>query len=139
MGNLGNILLVEDDELDADMTIRVLKNIPLANPVIWLETGQDLLDYLDGAEEEVISLVILDLKMPMMSGLEALEEIRKRGDRFAHLPIVILSSSQDRPEIRRCYELGIKGFVTKPVGQSEFQEAVRTLGLFWGLFNVLPE
>ena len=139
MTNTPKILLVEDDELDAEMTIATLKEIPLLNEIIWLENGEELIDYLDEKGSEDISLCILDLKMPVMSGLEALAEIRAAGNTYAPFPIVILTSSQENPEIAKCYELGISAFVTKPVQQEEFSKAVKILGLFWGLFNILPK
>lgn len=138
MPTLGKIVLVEDDELDAEMTMLTLKSIPISNEIIWLETGEELIEYLDIKGTKDISLCILDLKMPIMSGLEALEEIKAAGDKYGNFPIVILTSSQDHKEITRCYELGVSAFVTKPVREPEFQEAVKILGLFWGLFNVLP-
>lgn len=138
MTNTPKILLVEDDELDAEMTIATLKEIPLLNEIVWLENGEELIDYLDEKGSEDISLCILDLKMPVMSGLEALEEIRAAENKYAPFPIVVLTSSQENPEINRCYQLGISAFVTKPVHQEEFSKAVKILGLFWGLFNILP-
>jgi len=139
MTNTQKILLVEDDELDAEMTISALKEIPLQNEILWLENGEELMDYLGEKGSEKISLCILDLKMPVMSGLEALIEIKEAGEKYNTFPIVVLTSSQENPEVNRCYELGISAFVTKPVQQEEFKDAVRTLGLFWGLFNVLPK
>ena len=139
MTNTPKILLVEDDELDAEMTIATLKEIPLLNEIIWLENGEELIDYLDEKGSVDISLCILDLKMPVMSGLEALEEIRSAEKKYTPFPIVVLTSSQENPEISRCYELGISAFVTKPVQQEEFSQAVKILGLFWGLFNILPK
>ena len=139
MASIGKLILVEDDELDADMTRRTLLSIPLANEIIWLETGKELIGYLEKNGTEGIAIAILDLKMPVMSGLEALEIIKGDPGKYGYFPIVVLTSSQEQPEIRRCYELGINAFVTKPVGQNEFREAIRALGLFWGILNILPE
>ncbi|MDW3649684.1 MAG: response regulator [Bacteroidia bacterium] len=139
MSTIPKILLVEDDELDAEMTQKTLKEIPLLNEIIWLENGEEFIDYLDENGSGNICLVILDLKMPVMSGLEALEEIRGKDKAYGNFPIVILTSSQENPEINRCYELGVNAFVTKPVQQEEFSKAVKILGLFWGLFNILPK
>lgn len=138
MAEIGKIVLVEDDELDADMTQRTLNSIPIGNELVWLETGKELINYLDEYGSAHISLVILDLKMPIMSGLEALEIIKADKERYGYFPIVILTSSQEQPEIRRCYELGVNAFVTKPVAQQEFRDAIKTLGLFWGILNILP-
>ncbi|MEL6256305.1 MAG: response regulator [Bacteroidota bacterium] len=139
MSTVPKILLVEDDELDAEMTQKTLKEIPLLNEIIWLENGEELIDYLDDYGSSDIALCILDLKMPIMSGLEALEEIKSEDKTYENFPIVVLTSSQETPEIQRCYELGINAFVTKPVQQEEFSRSVRILGLFWGLFNILPK
>lgn len=138
MSNFPKILLVEDDELDAEMTQKTLKEIPLLNEIVWLENGEELIDYLDEHGSENIALCILDLKMPVMSGLDALEEIRQEKDKYSEFPIVILTSSQENPEIKRCYELGVNAFVTKPVQEEAFSKAVKILGIFWGLFNILP-
>lgn len=139
MSTLPKILLVEDDELDAEMTKETLKNIPLLNEIIWLETGEELIDYLDDHGTDDISLCILDLKMPVMTGLEALEIIKGTPEKYSYFPIVVLTSSQENPEIKRCYELGINAFITKPVLREGFSKAVEILGLFWGLFNILPQ
>lgn len=136
MSLLKKILLVEDDEFDADLTKGALTSMPLANEVIWLETGQEFLDYLQEHGPDRIAVVILDLNMPMMTGIEALEEIQEKG--YAHPPIVILSSSRVHPDVKRCYELGVNSFVTKPVKTEDFREAIRTLGLYWGILNQLP-
>lgn len=136
---MNKILLVEDDELDADMTLRSLKELPLDNDIIWLETGKELLDYLNEHGTAGITLVILDLKMPLMSGLEALEIIKSDEEPiYDYFPIVMMTSSRNQREINRCYELGVNAFISKPVDQKEFQEAVKALGLFWGILNLLP-
>lgn len=137
MAKLGKILLVEDDAFDAEMTIRTLRQIPLANEIVWLKTGQHFLDYLHENGPMDITLVILDLNMPKVSGIEALEQIEGKEDLY--FPIVILSSSRQNPEIKRCYELGVNAVVTKPVRQQEFVDAVNTLGLFWGVLNNIPD
>ncbi|MDP5170100.1 MAG: response regulator [Bacteroidia bacterium] len=139
MTTFKKIILVEDDELDADMTKRTLLAIPLANPIVWLETGQEFLDYLDEHGTMDIALVILDLKMPLVSGLEALEILHNDTSKPRNFPVVVLTSTQNSPEVRRCYELGINAFVTKPVSRDQFGEAVNALGLFWGIHNVLPD
>ncbi len=138
MADLKTILLVEDDALDADMTLRTLKSIPLANPIVWLETGKEFLDYLDTHGTQHLALAILDLKMPLITGLEALQHIRAYPEKYGHFPIVVLTSSKDQPEVAACYSLGVNAFVSKPVTQIGFQQAVKALGMFWGLINVTP-
>lgn len=135
---LPKIILVEDDELDAEMTQMTLNEIPLANEVVWLENGEELIEYLDKEGTEDVGLCILDLKMPIMSGLEALELIKGNPEKYKPFPIVILTSSQEQPEVKRCYDLGVNAFITKPVKQDEFKHAIKILGLFWGLLNILP-
>jgi two-component system, response regulator len=137
MPRLKKVILVEDDELDADMTQRALRNIPLANEIIWLETGQELLDYLEKVGWEDIAVVIMDLKMPQVSGIDALRIIKSKD--YGYFPVVILTSSRENPDIAVCYELGASAFITKPVAQQEFCEVIKTLGMFWGIFNNLPE
>lgn len=137
MNELKKILLVEDDDFDAEMTLKELNGIPLANKIIWMQTGADLLDYLAQNGINDIALLILDLHMPKVSGIEALEEIQQLA--YGFFPKVILSSSQEDPDIKRCYELGVNSFVTKPVKSEEFRKAVRTLGLYWGILNKLPK
>ncbi|GAB4409472.1 MAG: response regulator [Bacteroidia bacterium] len=136
MQPLKHIILVEDDTFDAEMTIRALGQIPIANPIVHLETGQDLLDYLDKEGVGHIAVVLLDLNTPKLSGLEALREIRQRA--YDYFPIVVLTSSGEGPDIRASYALGVNSFVSKPVRNLDFQEAIRTLGLYWGLMNELP-
>lgn len=139
METIGKIILVEDEELDANLTQMVLNSIPLANEIIWLENGEELIAYLDENGSAEIAICILDLKMPVMSGLEALEVIHSDEKDYGIFPIVVMTSSQEQPEIKRCYELGINAFVTKPVQEEEFAESVKTLGLFWAVLNRLPK
>ena len=136
MNKIKKIILAEDDEFDADMTMSALNSIPIANEIIWVETGKALLDYLDQHGTQDIAVLILDLHMPMVTGIEALEVIK--SGKYESFPIVVLSSSREHPDVKRCYELGVNSFITKPVKTTEFQEAIRTLGLYWGLMNELP-
>ena len=137
MAKLRKILLVEDDELDVEMTKRALRDIPVANEIEWLETGQEFLNYLEEHGAKEVAVVILDLQMPQITGIEALRIIRQKD--YDYFPIVVLTSSKESPDVKACYELGVNAFVTKPVKKSEFNEAIKTLGLFWGILNELPE
>jgi len=137
MAKLKKILLIEDDEFDAEMTTKSLKEIPLANEIVWLETGVEFLEYLEEHGSKDIAVAILDVRMPKISGIETMEKIREKN--YAYFPIVILTSSREAPEIARAYQLGVNAFVTKPVRQNEFQDAIKSLGLFWGILNQLPE
>ena len=135
MPKAGKILLVEDDHFDAEMTILFLKKLELKQEVIWLKTGQYLLDYLEEHGAREITLVLLDLNMPQVSGLEALRVIREKEYEF--FPIVMLTSSRRPNEIEACYALGCNSFVTKPVHQKQFQEVVMQLGKYWTQLNEL--
>ncbi|MEM7656011.1 MAG: response regulator [Bacteroidota bacterium] len=130
------ILLVEDDEFDADMTIMALKKAKVPHRIVWLKTGQFLLDYLLSHPTDSISLVLMDINMPQISGLEALQIVRARG--YTALPVVMLTSSNRPEEIQACYDHGCNSYVTKPVKTKDFQEAVMQLGLYWTEFNQLP-
>lgn len=136
MSALKKLILVEDDSFDAEMTIRSLKQIPLANEIIWLETGAHLLSYLEEQGTDDIAVVILDLQMPQVTGIEALKIIREKD--YPDFPIVILTSSKEAPDIKKCYELGVNSFITKPVQHLEFQEVIKTMGLYWGILNQPP-
>jgi len=136
MNTLKKILLIEDDPFDAELTQKALKEILIANEILWMETGQEFLDYLDEYGTTDIGVAILDLNMPMVSGLEALEAIRQKD--YDHFPIVILSSSKEYPDVEASYKLGVNSFVTKPVRTAAFHETIRTLGLYWGILNEIP-
>ncbi|MEO1435305.1 MAG: response regulator [Bacteroidota bacterium] len=136
MTTLKKIILVEDDEFDAELTMAELKSIPLANEIVWLETGKEFIDFIETHGVEEIAVAILDLNMPLITGIEALEIIREKN--LPKFPIVVLSSSKEHPDIKRCHELEVSAFVTKPVKTEEFRTSVRTLGLFWGLMNKRP-
>lgn len=133
MSTLKKIILVEDDEFDAELTLSELQSIPLANEIVWLETGKEFIDYLEENGVGDIAVAILDLNMPLITGIEALEIIREKG--WPKFPIVVLSSSNEHPDIKRCHELDVSAFVTKPVKMEDFKSSIRTLGLFWGLMN----
>jgi CheY-like chemotaxis protein len=135
MPKAGKILLVEDDSFDAEMTIHILQKLELEEEIIWLKTGQYLLDYLEEHGSKEVVLVLLDLNMPQVSGLEALRVIKARGYDF--FPIVMLTSSRRPSEIEACYALGCNSFVTKPVHQKQFQEVVTQLGTYWTQLNEL--
>lgn len=137
------ILLVEDDPNDAELTLKGLSTRNLANQVDWVKDGEEALDYLfkRGAFADRPngnpSVVILDLHLPKRNGLEVLQAIRKSAA-LKHLPVVILTSSREEQDLTRGYELGVNAYVVKPLGFSEFIEAVQQLGLFWVLVNQPP-
>lgn len=139
------ILLVEDNPDDRDLTLRVLRRHLLANEVVAVADGAEALDYLfaTGAHagrdvSQVPRLVLLDLKLPKVSGLEVLSHIRA-DPRTRRLPVVILTSSAEEQDIVASYDRGANSYVRKPVVFGEFAEAVRQLGLYWLLLNEPPQ
>lgn len=134
------ILLVEDSAADAEMTIDALRDAKLANPVVHVEDGVEALDYLfargafTARGNTTPAVVLLDIKMPRMDGLEVLRQIRA-DDKLKHTPVVILSSSREETDLARSWDLGVNAYVVKPVNALQFFDAVRTLGQFWAVMN----
>lgn len=142
--HLGPVLLVEDSLADAEMAMDALREANLANPVVHVEDGVDCMDYLHcrGAwhQREAVdpAVILLDIKMPRMNGLEVLTRLRE-DERLKLVPVVILSSSREESDLARSWDLGVNAYVIKPVDVDQFFEAVRTLGRFWAVLNQLPE
>jgi two-component system response regulator len=141
MPNETEILLVEDNPSDAEMTIRALRKNNLANFLVHVKDGAEALDFIfaEGAysHREISNkpkVILLDLKMPKVNGLEVLERIKK-DERTSDIPVVVLTSSKEDPDIKRCYQLGVNSYVVKPVEFEDFHEAVSDLGLYWLLVN----
>jgi two-component system response regulator len=143
-GPLRTILLVEDSPVDAEMTMDALRDANLANPVTHVEDGVDCLDWLyrrgsfANRQGEEPAVVLLDIKMPRMDGLEVLTQMRS-DERFRRTPVVILSSSREESDLVRSWDLGVNAYVIKPVDVAQFFQAVRTLGQFWAVLNQAPE
>jgi two-component system, response regulator len=141
---LRTILLVEDSPVDAEMTMDALRGANLANPVVHVEDGVDCMDWLyaRGAfthrQVDDPAVVLLDIKMPRMNGLEVLTQMRA-DDRFRRTPVVILSSSREESDLVRSWDLGVNAYVIKPVDVEQFFQAVRTLGQFWAVLNQAPD
>lgn len=138
--NAVEILLVEDNPRDAELTIRALKRHHLANRVFVAEDGAAALDFIFGRGESVQQgavppkVVLLDLKLPGMSGLEVLRAI-KADRRTRSIPVVVVTSSREDPDIKAAYELGANSYVVKPVEFDAFMDAMSQLGLYWLLIN----
>lgn len=138
------ILLVEDNADDVELTLRALKKNHVTNRVAVVQDGAEALEYLFAtgryADRSISSLpkvVLLDLKLPLVSGTEVLR--RCKGDeRTSQIPIVVLTSSREEPDIQTCYELGANSYIVKPVDFQQFTEAVRQVGLYWLLLNEAP-
>jgi CheY-like chemotaxis protein len=130
------ILLVEDNPDDEHLTRRALRRGHLANPVIVARNGEEALQQVFGPSH-LPCVVLLDLKLPKIDGLEVLRQIRA-SDRTRQLPVVVLTSSSEDRDIIESYSLGANSYVRKPVNIDEFTEAVRQLGLYWALISELP-
>ncbi len=143
MSDIRTILLAEDSLADAEMAIDALREANLANPIVHVEDGVEALDYLlrRGAhaqrEDSLPSVLLLDIKMPRMDGLEVLKHIRS-DEKLKHLPVVILSSSREESDLARSWDLGVNAYVVKPVDIDQFFQAVKTLGTFWAVINETP-
>ena len=138
------ILLVEDNMSDAELTIRALKKNNLANKLIHLKDGAEALDFIfaegEYAKRKIENgpkVILLDLKMPKVNGIEVLRRI-KADDRTKKIPVVMLTSSKEDPDIQECYNLGVNSYVVKPVDFEAFIKAVSELGLFWMILNQPP-
>jgi two-component system response regulator len=137
--------LVEDNSSDAEMTIDALKKNGLAGKLLRVKDGAEALDFLfaEGAfigrdMKNKPKIILLDLKMPKVNGIEVLQRIRA-DERTKNIPVVMLSSSKEDPDIKKCYELGVNSYVVKPVEFDEFQNAISGLGLYWMVANQLPQ
>ena len=135
------ILLCEDNKRDADLTIRALKRKNLANSLVWVKDGEEALDYLFGRGEyehrsidNTPKVVLLDLKMPKVDGLEVLKEIRTH-DNTASVPVVMLTSSNEENDIVKSYEYGVNSYIVKPVDFKKFLDSVAEVGFYWLLLN----
>jgi CheY-like chemotaxis protein len=143
MADLRPILLVEDNPRDLELTLAALAKCQLANEIVVARDGAEALDYLNrrGAHadrpEGDPAVVLLDLKLPKVDGLEVLEQV-KREPRQRQIPVVMLTSSREERDLVRSYELGVNAFVVKPVDFNAFFEAIQDLGMFWAILNEPP-
>jgi CheY-like chemotaxis protein len=137
------ILLVEDNPHDLELTLIALERSQLANEVIVVRDGADALDYLHARgvfanrEQGNPAVVLLDLKLPKVDGLEVLAEIRSIAA-LKSIPVVMLTSSREEQDLIRSYELGVNAYVVKPVDFQEFVRAIADLGIFWAVLNEPP-
>jgi len=139
------ILLVEDNQSDAEMTIRALRKNNLANRLLHVKDGAEALDFIFAEEayagrhmENTPNLILLDLKLPKINGMQVLHKI-KSDERTKKIPIVMLTSSKEDPDIQKCYALGVNGYVVKPVEFDAFYKTISDLGLYWMIVNEPPQ
>ena len=134
------ILLVEDNPTDAELTLRALKQRNLANQVVLCRDGAEALQFFSGGDGsgQVPKVVLLDLKLPKVDGLEVLRHL-KSDVRTKSIPVVVLTSSREEPDIERAYELGANSYIVKPVDFEAFARAVSDVGLYWLLLNHPPQ
>jgi DNA-binding response OmpR family regulator len=143
MNTLGRILMVEDDPRDVELTMTALDEYNLANEVVVTRDGKEALDYLycrgefSSRSSENPAVILLDLKLPKIDGLEVLQQIRS-DERLKVIPVVVLTSSHEEKDMVRSYQLGVNAYVVKPVDFHEFVNAVKELGVFWAVINQPP-
>lgn len=142
--NVVEILLVEDTDADAELAIHALRKRGLANHLVWVKDGAEALDfifaqgeYANRNMENGPKVVLLDLRMPKVSGIEVLRRI-KNDERTRKIPVVVLTSSKEDVDLDECYVLGVNSYISKPVEFDEFSKVVGDLGLYWLLINKLP-
>lgn len=135
------ILLIEDNPNDAELTIRALRKKNITNHILHLRDGEVALDYFFGTGSyngrdinQKPKVVLLDLKMPKIDGIQVLEKL-KSDERTSNIPIVVLTSSKEDPDIKRCYALGVNSYIVKPVDFDSFTRVVTELGMYWALLN----
>jgi CheY-like chemotaxis protein len=143
MNRLGRILMVEDDPKDVELSLTALEDYNLANEVIVVRDGEEALDYLYCRGEYKTrssgnpAVMLLDLKLPKVDGLEVLKQIKSDGD-LRMIPVVLLTSSKEEKDMVASYKLGVNAYVVKPVDFHEFVNAIKELGVFWAVINEPP-
>lgn len=137
------ILLAEDSSTDAEITIRALRKVNLGNQLVWTKDGEEALDFLHqrgnyaDRRSGLPKLVLLDLKMPKVNGIEVLREIRAEAH-LRTLPVVMLTSSAEETDLVRSYELGVNSYIVKPVDFVKLSDEVARLGYYWVVMNRMP-
>jgi CheY-like chemotaxis protein len=143
MGKLSRILYAEDNMNDIELTLNAFQELNLANQVDVVRNGEEVLDYLfyrnayADRTKEIPALLLLDIKMPKLDGIETLRIIR-RAKKFNKLPVVILTSSQMETDVLTSYKIGANGFVVKPIAFTDFVKAIKGIGYFWAILNTSP-
>ena len=137
------ILYAEDNPADAELTLRTLKAKHIANNIVWVKDGVEALDFLHcreayaGRTNGMPKLILLDLKMPRMDGIDVLREL-KSDERMKTIPVVIMTSSHEENDLVRSYQLGVNSYVVKPMDFDKFADMVEEIGLYWMISNKTP-
>lgn len=134
------ILLVEDNPMDLDLALRAFERKRLSNPIQVARDGEEALAWLPRWEagEPLPALILLDLKLPRVDGLDVLRRL-KQHERFRHIPVVVLTSSAEDKDINTAYDLGVNSYIVKPVSFERFMEVVQHIELYWCVLNRIPE
>lgn len=135
--NIVEILLVEDNQDDAELTIRALKKYNLANHLLHLQDGEEALNFLYASNVSMPKIILLDIKMPKVDGIEVLRKIKNDPYRKI-IPVVVLTSSKEERDIIESYKLGVNAYIVKPVEFDKFVKAVSEIGFFWLILNQPP-
>jgi two-component system, response regulator len=142
--NNKTILLVEDNPSDVNLTKRAFEKEHITNDLVVAEDGQEALDYIFGNGKyanrdinQLPTIILLDLKLPKISGLEVLKKIRA-AEKIKRLPVVILTSSKEEQDVAASYDLGVNSYIRKPIDFNQFAEAIKYLGLYWLVINEPP-
>ncbi len=139
------IVLIEDSPDDAELTMRSIKRSNQIKDVVWLRDGEEAVHFMYGLGKYhdrditiIPKLILLDLKLPKLSGTEVLEKIKK-DETYRNIPVVIMTSSKENSDLNRCYALGANSYVVKPIDFSQFMKVTNDISLYWVLINQLPK
>ena len=142
--NFVEVLLVEDSKHDAELALLALEEANLANNIVWLKNGEEALNFLFAREEysgknafNAPKLILLDLKMPKVGGIEVLRQVRA-SPKLKYVPVTVLTSSKEEKDIIDTYELGVNSYIVKPVDFEQFSKSVKEIGYYWVLLNQKP-
>lgn len=135
-----SILLVEDNPMDVDLALRAFRKRRLSNPIEVARDGEEALAWIPRWEagERVPAVILLDLKLPRVDGLEVLRRLKKHPD-YRRIPIVVLTTSAENEDVARAYELGVNSYIVKPVDFDKFMEVASQIEIYWTVFNARPQ
>jgi CheY-like chemotaxis protein len=137
MKSIKPILMVEDDRVDAMTVERAMRDLNISNDLVHVGDGEQALEYLNHPNQQTPCIILLDLNMPRMNGIEFLQVI-KQDDLLKMIPVIVLTSSQDEKDKLESFRLGVSGYMIKPVGYQQFVDVVRTIELYWTLSELPP-